>query len=199
MTQPPVPVVPPTSTAPPAVVTPPVAEPPKPYAPPASQEEFNSIIESRLARERAKYPDYDTIKAKADRHDALELELGTEADKAAAKARQETAAELNSQYAPRVVTAEFRAAAKGILTAEQITEVLEDIPLTYSKYLDDKGQPDVEKIEKRVAALAPAAPAGNGTKPPRSLGQGGQPPVVVAKGEAGMAMAQKRFGIKTTP
>lgn len=38
-------------------------------APPAktfTQEELNSVIESRLARERAKYADYDELKAKAD-------------------------------------------------------------------------------------------------------------------------------------
>ena len=62
------------------------------YVPPATQEELEAILERRMARERGKmaahYSDYDAIKAKAAMHDALELELGTTAEKAAAEARR---------------------------------------------------------------------------------------------------------------
>lgn len=37
------------------------------YTPPATQADFNRIIESRLQRERAKYADYDHFKAEAEK------------------------------------------------------------------------------------------------------------------------------------
>lgn len=62
------------------------------YTPPASQAELDRIIGDRLARERAKFSDYDTVKAKADRLDAAEQAAKTEAQRlseriAAAEAR----------------------------------------------------------------------------------------------------------------
>lgn len=167
------------------------------YVPPASQEEFDAIFEKRLARERTKlssqYSDYEDLKTKAARADELENELGSEADKAAKKARDEERAKANSEFVPRVVKAEFKAAAKGVLTDDQLTALLEDLDL--SKYVTDKGDADEEKIAKKVAAFAPAA--GTGTKtPPRQLGQGAQPPSNVKPGDQGRAMAEKRFGNK---
>lgn len=40
------------------------------YTPPATQEDLDRIIEQRLARERAKFADYEDLKAKAEAHDA---------------------------------------------------------------------------------------------------------------------------------
>lgn len=53
------------------------------FTPPASQEDLNRIIADRLARERAKFADYDDLKAKADQLQALEDAQKTEAQKAA--------------------------------------------------------------------------------------------------------------------
>lgn len=47
-----------------------------------SVEEVNKIVENRLARERAKYPDYDDLKAKAGRLDELEQQQMGELEKA---------------------------------------------------------------------------------------------------------------------
>lgn len=165
------------------------------YVAPSSQADLDKIVESRLARERAKYSDYEDLKTKAARADELENELGSEADKAAKKARDEERAKANSEFVPRVVKAEFKAAAKGVLTDDQLTALLEDLDL--SKYVTDKGDADEEKIAKKVAAFAPAASTGTGTKtPPRQLGQGAQPPSNVKPGDQGRAMAEKRFGNK---
>lgn len=49
------------------------------FTPPASQDELNRIIADRLARERAKFADYDDLKAKADQLQALEDAQKTEA------------------------------------------------------------------------------------------------------------------------
>ena len=44
------------------------------YTPPATQEALNSIIESRLQRERAKYADYEHLKEEAGKVDGLVAE-----------------------------------------------------------------------------------------------------------------------------
>jgi len=179
----PAPINPPAPTA-----QPPQAEPPA-YTPPGTQADLDKIIESRLARERAKFSDYDDLKTKAARADELEAELGSESDKAAKAARDEERSKANSEWTPRVVKAEFKAAAKGVLTDDQLTALIEDLDL--SKYVTDKGEADDEKIAKKVAAFAPAS-SGAG-KPPRQLGQGQQPPSNVKPGDQGRAMAEKRF------
>lgn len=52
------------------------------YRPPATQQDLDRIIEQRLARERAKYADYDALKAKAARLDEMEEATKTELQKA---------------------------------------------------------------------------------------------------------------------
>lgn len=164
------------------------------YKAPASQEEFDQIFEKRLARERAKlsaqYADYDDVKAKAAKHDAMELELGSTADKAAAKARDEARAEVLAEATPRLVTAEFKAAAKGVLAKEQLAALLEDLDL--SKYVTDKGDVDEEKVQKKVDAFAPKN-NGGGNNQSRDLGQGNRQGVQPKPGELGRAEAAKRF------
>lgn len=163
------------------------------YTPPASQAELDRIVQDRVRRATSKYGDYDTLKEKADKHDALQLELGTAADKAAAAARDEERTKANGHWTPRVVRAEFKAAAKGVLTDEQRDALLEDLDL--SKYVDKDGEPDADKINKKVKAFAPAGDTkGGGSRTPINLGQGNQPPAVAKKGDAGRAMAERRFG-----
>ncbi|WP_138443526.1 hypothetical protein [Sinomonas susongensis] len=63
------------------------------FKPPASQEEFDRIIQERVARERKKFEGFDGFKAKAEQFDALKAENETlagkvqtfEAEKAQAK------------------------------------------------------------------------------------------------------------------
>lgn len=67
--------------------TTPVPTPPKPsepaWTPPASQADLDKIIGERLARERAKYGDYDELKAKAAEFDAVQEAQKSEAQKLA--------------------------------------------------------------------------------------------------------------------
>jgi len=81
------------------------------FVPPASQEEFDRIIQSRLARDRAKFADYDELKKAADRLSEIESANKTEAEKAAARAdaAEKRAAELEA----KALRAEV-AAAKGV-------------------------------------------------------------------------------------
>lgn len=156
------------------------------YQPPATQAELDRIIQNRVR----KFADYDEIKAKADKHDALEAELGTAADKAAAEARKEEREKAARENVPRVVRAEFRAAAKGVLTDEQLSALLEDLDM--SKYVTDKGDVDDEKVTKKVAAFAPTGTTTRAV----SLGQGNQQQAQPKPGDRGRAAAEKRFGDK---
>lgn len=65
-----------------------------------SQEEFDRRIAARIARERAKYADYDNLKTAAEKLAEIEAANQTEAEKAQARleAAERRAAELESQY-----------------------------------------------------------------------------------------------------
>ena len=158
------------------------------YTPPASQADLDKIIQDRLRRHKP--ADYDDLAAKAARLDALELEMASDKDKAVAQARAEAAKEA----APRVVRAEFRAAAKGVLTSEQLEAVLEDLDLL--KYLDSKGDVDEAKVQRKIDALAPKKDS-NGTGSSAGFGQGSRPPVRLSAREQGAAEAARRFQKKT--
>lgn len=72
---------------------------PKPYEAPATQADLDRIIESRLARERAKYEGFDDFKAKAARFDEIEQANLTELDKLTARAEKAEAAEKDARLA----------------------------------------------------------------------------------------------------
>lgn len=157
------------------------------YTPPASQADLDRIIQERISRERAKFADYDQVKAEAEQLRAL---AQTEQDKAAAKAREEALAEANGKAVPRVVRAEFKAAAKGVLDKEQLDALLEDVDLT--KYAGSDGEPDEEKIARKIAAFAPKKDDQQQQRP-RDLGQGQRPGVNQTARELGAAEAARRF------
>lgn len=192
---PPVPPAPPPTGDP----APPPPAPPA-YTPPKDQAEHNRIIEDRLAQQKRQYggltPEQVQEKvARANAMDALEAELASDTEKATKAAADQATKAAMAQAVPRIVTAEFRAAAKGVLTDEQLSAVLEDLDMT--KYADDNGEADLAKIAAKIAAIAPAQqqqPPGVG--PYRLLGQGQQPPAITKPGEAGLAEAQRRFGNK---
>lgn len=76
-------------------------------------------------------------------------------DDAATKAREEARAEEQKKFAPRLVRAEFKAAAADVggVPKDLLEAFLEDVnPLVYLKA---DGELDTDKIEKRVKALAP--------------------------------------------
>lgn len=70
-----------------------------------SQEEFDKAIQARIARERAKFSDYDDLKAKAQKVDELEAANLTELEKAqkAAADAEAARAELEAQIRSRDV------------------------------------------------------------------------------------------------
>lgn len=81
------------------------------YTPPASQSDLDRIIADRLSRERAKFADYDDLKAAADRLEQIEQENKSEAEKQA-----DLIAELKSKvtdYETRDQIAEWKSEVSG--------------------------------------------------------------------------------------
>jgi hypothetical protein len=165
----------------------------KPFVPPSSQEEFDRIITDRVTRERNKYQDYDTYKASHEKWLALERESQTDVERREREIREEALQEAMAKAVPAAVRQAFRAEAKGVLTDEQVKSLLEDLDL--SKYANEDGEIDEEKVAKKVAAFAPAKGGSgkNGSGP--GFGQGnGHSATKTRPGEAGVAEAERRFG-----
>jgi hypothetical protein len=140
------------------------------WTPPASQEEFDRILTKRLKQlERQRYGDYQTLKSKAEQYDTLSATTKTEHDKAVEEAELQGYSAALQTTVPRLVRAEFRAAAKGLLTDEQVDALIEDVDLL--RYVDEDGEPDEEKIQRKIKAFAPKQ--GN---PSFGQGQRGTPP-----------------------
>ena len=76
-----------------------------------SQEDFDKQIQARIARERAKFADYDDVKAKASQFEQLENDQKTETQKATDRA--EAAEKRANELEARTTRAEV-SAAKGV-------------------------------------------------------------------------------------
>lgn len=121
------------------------AEPAKTF----TQDEVNQIIEGRLARERAKYADYDDLVAFRDEHKS-------EAEKAIERARAEGADEARKALTPRLATAEV----KGVAASLGYRDPADAIAVFGS--LDDVvskgGDVDSDAISARLGEIAKAKP-----------------------------------------
>jgi len=101
-------------------------------------------------------------RAKTNAQAAKELEkvraaAMTETEKAVNEARAAGAAEAAKKAGPRLVRAEFRAAAAGSVDKQTLDAYLEDVDL--SKFLTDDGEPDSKAIEARIKRLGGGKPA----------------------------------------
>lgn len=92
------------------------------------------------------------LREKANRHDALEFELMSDKDKAVAEAKEAASTEARSAWLPRVVAAEFKAAAAGRIESDRLAAILE--PLDLSKFVDGDDV-DAEKVAAFVDGIAP--------------------------------------------
>jgi hypothetical protein len=119
-----------------------------------TQEEVNAF----LAKEKRRYKDYDSLKEKAALVDQLQAASQTDTERATTEGLRKGRQEALTATVPRLVRAEFRAAAKGVLKPDQLTALLEDLDLM--KYANDDGEVDEERIAKKVAAFAPADDGG---------------------------------------
>ena len=150
----------------PAPTPDPVTDPPAPTPDPGktfTQADVERIVTGRLT----KFADYDTVKKQLGE---IQAANATDSEKAIRAATEEGRKAGVAESAPRLVAAEFRAAAVGRFTPEQLAELTEDLDL--SKYLTDSGEVDTARITKKIDALAPAAASktapsfGGGTRKP---------------------------------
>lgn len=107
------------------------------------------------------------LRDKAERHAALERELMSDKDKAVAEARDAAKAEALASVTPKLVAAEFKAAAAGRVEPDRLATILE--PLDLSKFLSGDVV-DTDKVAAFVDGIAPAAAPQ--PKGPTSAGQG---------------------------
>jgi hypothetical protein len=134
------------------------------------------------------------------RDDAAELDklrhasMG-EQEKAVAEARKAASDETARSYALRLVAAEFRAATAGRLEREELAHTLE--PLDLSKFLNDSGEVDVDKVSAYAQRIAPTEAIG-GTTTSRQrfpdLGQGRRAPTAAPSVASGRAAYAARKG-----
>jgi hypothetical protein len=126
------------------------------------QAAVDKIVADRLARERAKYVDYDALKEKAAAHEALLAATATDTEKAIAAAKAEAAAaakaEVLGQVGGQLVEAHIRAAVGTRLPEAQLAALLGH--LDRSKFLTADHQVDAAAVTAYVDSVAPAKPAG---------------------------------------
>lgn len=146
------------------VVTPPVAPA---FAPPASQEDLDRIIGDRLARERTKFADYQDLKAKAERFDALEEQNKTELQKALDRA---AAAEALAADASVKVLRSDVASAKGVPVDLLSGSTKEELEAAADKLLAFRGEVAPGPKPPYVPAVTP----GQGGKPQKSVSAGAE-------------------------
>lgn len=125
------------------------------YTPPATQADLDRIVESRLARERQKFGDYDDLKKKAAEHDQYLESQKTEHQKALDEAKKGTESEVTQRFLSRLVSTEVKAVA-AMLGFNDPADALSVIDATKLPVKDD--EPDTEAIKAAVEKLATEKP-----------------------------------------
>lgn len=179
-------------------------EPPSPpaYTPPATQADLDRIIGDRVARERAKYADYNDLKAKADAHDKALADAMTEQEKAVADARREGEQSALQSANSRLVAAEARALAAEAGFRIGAASVVRLLDLT-DVGVNEAGEVDQAAIKAKLDDLKTAEPDLVGTaktpppKPDRSQGGGDTPPSGGGSVSAGRDLFAARRGKKS--
>lgn len=131
------------------------------------------------------------LRAKADRQEAMEHELASDAEKRERAARKEAAAEAEAKYLPKLARAHIEGTANGRVPTDALSAALEYLDL--NKFVSN-GDVDTDKVRAFVDSIAPAT--GNQQQQqrsgPSSSGQGTRARVALKPGDAGRAAAIKR-------
>jgi len=133
------------------------------------------------------------LQDKAKKHDELELELGTTADKAAAKAAQEAKDAARSEFEPDLIAARLdAAAARAGVSEEDLAKAVEFYDP--KKLLTADGKVDTDKVKAFIATIAPAKGTGTPRLGPSGGGTGNRQTATPGSArEKGLAEAQRRF------
>jgi hypothetical protein len=108
------------------------------FEPIASQDALDKIIQARIARERAKFSDYDDLKAKADKLREFEESQKTEAQKA--QERLEAAEKRAAELELKATRAEV-AAAKGVPVELLSGSTQEELEASADALIAFRGEP----------------------------------------------------------
>lgn len=174
-------------------------DPPK-FEPISSQAELDRILGERLARERAKYADYNDLKAKAAEFDKAAEAARTEHEKAVEAAKSEGRTEALTAANTRLLSAEARALAAEAKFASPSLAVraldLSDVAV------NDDGTVDADAIKTKLKELVDSGAFVVGDvekpKPKPDRAQGG----AATKGDksvsAGRDLFEARRAKKTT-
>lgn len=157
-----------------------------------TQADIDRIVADRLKRHKP--VGYDDLKAKAKELDTLKAANATEQEKAVAEAEKRAKEAARSEASPRIVKAEFKAAAAGRVDKDALDGFLDYADL--SKFVGDDGEPDEKAIEAVIAKLAGAGGGGGKGRPKADPSQGGKGGSAVSSADAGRAEAARRFGDK---
>lgn len=190
--------------APPAVVE--AGEPgvPKPgedgWKPPATQADLDRIIESRIARERAKLPtDYDQLKSEVEQLRTEKLSADEKAIQKAQKEAAQAAAETaKAEYLPKIQALEVKAIASTVINGDRLNAFMELV--NPSVLVGEDGAVDETKVMGFLTAMyandEPAAPQVGQRW--QNAGQHAPPPPRGNRVADEVAHQMKRLGIKPT-
>ena len=121
-----------------------------------TQEDVDRIVQERLARAKPKKPaDYDDLKAKAERLDALEAENQSETERMVAEARREVEAEVTERFMTERVLDKIEVAAAGRF--QDVEDARLRLGARAAEFVDD-GAVDTEAIKAAVDEVLEAAP-----------------------------------------
>lgn len=159
-----------------------------------TQAELDAMIGQRLAREKAKFADYDELKSYKDK---AEADKASELDKAKAAGKTEGIAEVTARANARIVKADAKAIAADMNfhNASRAAALID----TSQVKVNDDGEPDSAAIKSLLEALAKSDPylvrsgdSGKGSR--RDPGQGSKVGDHAKPGDGGRAEAARRFG-----
>lgn len=159
------------------------------WTPPASREELDRIIGDRLARERARYSDYEDLKKKAAAYDKAEDEK---------KTAEQRAADRLADLEAKTAAAEARAAAAEAAALRAEIAADKGVP---ADFLTGTDRTDIEKRAKALLewknGTGPASGGlGPGARNPRANGS-----TTAGRSSGGLASGRswftERFGSRT--
>lgn len=160
------------------------------WTPPASQKELDRIIGDRLARERARYSDYEDLKKKAAAYDKAEDEK---------KTAEQRAADRLADLEAKTAAAEARAAAAEAAALRAEIAADKGVP---ADFLTGTDRPDIEKraqalLKWKNGAGSASGGLGPGARNPRANGS-----TTAGRSSGGLASGRswftERFGSRTS-
>ncbi len=158
-----------------------------------SQADVDRIVQERIARERSKFADYDTLKERAGQWDKFVEEAKPEQEKALDSARQEAEkaayAKARTEFGGKLVQAHLTAAAAGRLPEGAVLALVAGVDT--ARFLTDAGDVDTAKVTQFIDGIAPASNGGTPSRP-GGFGQGPRDGSPKAGREAGAALWEAR-------